>query len=317
MPYKKYLQQILPIDIITFGYMMLTAIYIFFGAGRLDKIFILLGYRLLFLAIIGMLIYFNTNSNNKIIRFWRHFYPLAFLLYFYPETDSINNYLFDDLDSLVANLEATIFGGQPSIWFSHFMPWKWFAEIMSFGYFSYFPMIFIFCIIIYKKSFENFSFVIFVICMTFFMYYSLFILFPVAGPQFYLTPPDNQLPDGYVFSSIMKFIQGVGERPTAAFPSSHVGVMTILLILTFKFRPKLLRWYLPLAMLLYFSTVYLKAHYVIDVIAGLLTVPTMYWISSNTYLLLTHGLSQEHKILTVFNRMRTSVLFLLQKSKRK
>jgi len=307
MPYKKFLQLLLPIDVITLGYIILTGFYIFIGAGNLDKLFILIGYRVLFIAIITMVIFVNSFSNIKFIRFFRSFYPLALLFYFYPETASINNFIFKDLDPLVANLEVTIFGGFPSVWFSQYMPWKWFSELMHFGYFSYFPLIFILCYSIYKKSFENFNFVIFVICMSFYMYYIFFILFPVAGPQYYLIPPDNQVTDGYLFRDILQFMQNVGEGPTGAFPSSHVGIITIVLFLAFKFRKPLLKWFIPISIILYFSTVYIKAHYVIDVIAGFLTVPTMYWISSHTYNLLFHGLGQHHKIQQFVERVSTSI----------
>lgn len=316
MPYKKYLQQLLPIDIITAGYIILTGIYIFLGSNKLDRYVILFVYNLLLLAVITILIVFNYYHNTKFTRFLRYFYPLGLLIYFYPETASINNFLFEDLDPIIANIETTIFGGYPSVWFSHYFPAKWFAEIMYFGYFSFFPLIFIFCYILFKKSFENFQSTIFVICMSFYMYYILFILFPVAGPQYFLTPPFNQLTDGYFFSDIVKYIQSVGEGPTGAFPSSHVGIMTIVIILAIKYRPKLLRWIIPISVILYLSTVYIKAHYVIDVMGGVLTVPIMYWISSITYTRLTIVLKQQNFIhIIVFKRIITSIKYLYHKTR--
>ena len=60
-----------------------------------------------------------------------------------------------------------------------------------------------------------------------------------------------------------------GERPTAAFPSSHVGVSTIVMLLAWKTGSRrLLYCLLPLYVLLCFSTVYIQAHYAIDVIGG-------------------------------------------------
>jgi membrane-associated phospholipid phosphatase len=61
-----------------------------------------------------------------------------------------------------------------------------------------------------------------------------------------------------------------GERPTAAFPSSHVGVATIVMWLAWETKNrKVLFTCLPFAVLLFFSTFYIQAHYAIDAIAGL------------------------------------------------
>ncbi len=304
MPYKKFIRLLTPIDIITLGYIILTGIYIILCSYNLDKYFINIEYRILFITIILMLIFVNSISSIRIVRFFRHFYPLALLLYLYPETASINNFLFIDLDSLVAKVETGLFGGYPSVLFSRFLPWKWFSEIMNFGYFSYFPLILIFCFIMFRKSFKNFSFTIFVICMSFYMYYFLFILFPVAGPQYYFVPPYNQIPDGYLFSYILKYIQHVGEGPTGAFPSSHIGIISILIWLIYKFRPTLLKWYIPVSILLCLSTVYIKAHYVVDVIAGFLSAPIMYWISSRTYYIIYFGLKKDFKIRVIFDNLK-------------
>jgi membrane-associated phospholipid phosphatase len=97
------------------------------------------------------------------------------------------------------------------------------------------------------------------------------------GPQFYFPTPDNCTPDTWPFRAAMRFLQDLAEKPTGAFPSSHVGITVICMILLYtqKMR-KLFRLLLPLAVLLATSTVYIKAHYLIDVAAGLLTAPFLY-----------------------------------------
>jgi membrane-associated phospholipid phosphatase len=126
----------------------------------------------------------------------------------------------------------------------------------------------------------------FIICTSFFIYYVVFILFPVAGPQYYFSPPVNKNPEAYLFSKIMHLINCLGERPTGAFPSSHVGLISIVLFLSFKYIPNLLKWYIPIAIFLFMSTVYIKAHYLVDVFAGFISAPIIYWISSKLYQLL-------------------------------
>ena len=74
--------------------------------------------------------------------------------------------------------------------------------------------------------------------------------------------------DGF-FYHMVDNAHAAGERPTAAFPSSHVGVTTILMILAWYSRNKILFYgMLPLFILMCFATVYIQAHYAIDVIGG-------------------------------------------------
>jgi membrane-associated phospholipid phosphatase len=317
MPLRKFVHHIYPIDIITFAYIILTGIYIILGAAALDHITSHLFIRLILLGGIGSLIFFNYSFQNKGIHFLRNFYPLALLGYFYPETDYLNNIIFPNLDPALSNLELTVFGGQPSVWFSHYLPWKWFNELMNLSYFSFYIFIFVLCYWVYNYKRKHFQETIFIVCMSFYMYYILFILFPVAGPQFFLTPPDNQLPDAYFFRDLVKWVDAFGERPTAAFPSSHVGIMVILTYLAYKYAPKLLKWMIPGGILLVLSTIYIKAHYAIDVIAGFLTVPTMYWVSKYTFQLLTHGISHEAHTLTLYQKLLTAFHQLRSKTMKK
>jgi membrane-associated phospholipid phosphatase len=309
MPGKKILRIIYPVDLITFAYILITGLFIVCSAFKLQNINSHIFARIAFVVVIASLIYFDyIYPSKKSIRFLRHFYPLAFLGYFYPETNYLNNIFFPNLDPWVANLEITIFGGHPSVWFSEYFPWKWFDDLMNFGYLSYYFLIFMVCFYVYKNVYHHFRYVIFMLCMSFYVYYIFFIIFPVAGPQFFLPPPDNQLPDAYIFRELVKLVHRIGEGPTAAFPSSHVGIMCVLWWLSAKYASKLMKWLIPVGILLVLSTVYIKAHYVIDVIAGFLSVPIIYWIGSHTYIFIIHAMAEELKIQFIYEKIKLVAL---------
>ena len=52
------------------------------------------------------------------------------------------------------------------------------------------------------------------------------------------------------FYNLVEGSQQVGERPTAAFPSSHVGISTILMIMAWRGSKKLFACLIPFYMLL-------------------------------------------------------------------
>lgn len=223
---------------------------------------------------------FKTPTFTNRIKWIYTFYPLLFLGFLYKETDYLNNLIFQhNLDYWFINLEKTIFGFQPSVDFSLLISSPLFAESMYFGYFAYYLLILAIPVVLFlKKGNQVAERSIFVIICSFLIYYLIFIIFPVSGPQFYLTDLPI-LPQGYIFGDAIRFIQNLGEAPTAAFPSSHVAMCLILIYIVYKEIPKLWMWLLPIAILLIFSTVYIRAHYAIDILAAFLTAPLAYLAS--------------------------------------
>ena len=147
----------------------------------------------------------------------------------------------------------------------------------------------------------------FIILSSFFIYYLIYMVLPVAGPQFYFPVigdeaaatgfyPEigyyfNQHPEitivqenkGGLFTELVCMAQSTGERPTAAFPSSHIGVATILLFLAFRAKKALFALLLPVYLLLCCATVYIKAHYLVDAIAGVVSGVLFYMLTSWMY----------------------------------
>jgi membrane-associated phospholipid phosphatase len=172
------------------------------------------------------------------------------------------------------------------------------------GYFFYYPMMLIVTVFYFIYKFEWFEKMSFVLVTSFFIYYLIYIFVPVAGPQFYFPAigfdnvskgifpaigdyfNNNQelLPGpGYqhgFFYSLVEGSQQVGERPTAAFPSSHVGISTILMIMAWRGSKKLFACLIPFYMLLCGATVYIQAHYVIDAIVGFFSAFLLYVVAT-------------------------------------
>jgi membrane-associated phospholipid phosphatase len=265
---------------ITFYYALLTAIYMLVLPGMVgDRLLPLLSARLVMLAALFFLQRIDTKRSPSIALI-RQLLPLSFVLYWYPETYYIDSCFFSNLDGFFTHLDGLLFGGQPSLAFCRMMPWPWFNELMNFAYLSFYFIIILTVQASYKTAKTEPCKAIFVLLFSFFSYYLLFIIFPVMGPQFYFSAPDNCTPDTWPFRAVMRFLQDWGEKPTGAFPSSHVGITAICMVLLYAQKMRKLFWLLlPLAVLLMASTVYIKAHYAIDALAGLLTVPLLYKIS--------------------------------------
>lgn len=231
----------------------------------------------------------------------RTIYPLTLLGYWYPDTFEFCQ-LFPNLDHVFAHADFALFGCQPSLEFARNVTSPVWSELFNMGYFSYYPLIVLtaFAPVFFRR--ELIGRTAFVILVSFLLYYLIYLFLPVAGPQYYFHAVDigtieqgnfpilgdyfrnhtelrpSTAPSGF-FMELVESTQASGERPTAAFPSSHVGMSTILLFLLFRVKKALFFGALPFYVFLCCATVYIEAHYLIDVFGGLLSAPLIYWLS--------------------------------------
>ena len=227
---------------------------------------------------------------------------MVFLSWWYPDTYELNRML-PNLDHMFAGCEQAVFGCQPALLFAQKVPWGWFSELMCMGYISYFPMMTILLIYYFFYRYNEFLKAAFVLLGAFFIFYVIFIFLPVTGPQFYylavgpekiaagvfpnlgdwfLTHSERMAVPGWTdgfFYHLLEMAHNAGERPTAAFPSSHVGITTVVMLLAHHAHcRKLVLGMLPFYILMCLSTVYILAHYAIDALTGLFTGVVLYFV---------------------------------------
>ncbi len=271
------------IDFVFFGFIVLTTLQILMVITDQEALMNILLPR--FVIVIGVvaLLYCNQKIKNRALNFLRNVYPILFSGFFYSETVHYNKPFFDDIDPFLIALEYQLFSSQPSIDFSSHFSSPLFSEMMYIGYFSFYLLIIGFTVYTYFKKTTLYDQSIFILCSSLYIYYYVFALVPAQGPQFFFEAPLNNLPKAYLFDKVMHFIQAVGEQPTGAFPSSHVGISLIILMISKDRAPQFFRIAWPFTILLILSTVYIKAHYVVDVLAAFLTAPLVLYLSKTVY----------------------------------
>lgn len=294
------------VESISLIYNALTSILILILYPRMDHPGIMLLERLGIVALTFVFIYIYHMYPCRLTAFLRMAVQMSLLAYWYPDTYEFNR-VFDNLDHIFASIEQSLFECQPSVEFSKRFPSIWFSEPLNMGYFFYYPMIFILVVYYFLKRYIEFEKVCFVLVTSFFIYYLFYLLVPVAGPQFYfpaigmdrvnscefihlgdyfnynvLLFPAPGYDHGF-FYNLVEISQEIGERPTAAFPSSHVAISTIVMIMSRHVSKKLSYILLPFYVLLCLATVYIQAHYLIDAIAGFLSAFVVYRVVTLMY----------------------------------
>ena len=247
--------------------------------------------RIIFVfAFIFSLVIKNKISNN-FFQLLQNILVFALMTFLYKETAMLNTLIFPKIDEFLSNLDQTIFNSQPSIEFSKHFNSLFFSELFYFGYFCYYLLPLVVFGVLYKflpQKIEEFGFIL---ITSFLLYYFIFIIIPAEGPQFYFTFPDNYIEAQGIFGKLVKLIQKNGEAPTAAFPSSHVGISWIVIFWLYQNLRKSVKYFLPFVILLMFSTVYIKAHYFVDVVAGFISAPIVFFLTFKFYKFLNQKLN--------------------------
>ncbi|MCM1078215.1 MAG: phosphatase PAP2 family protein [Bacteroidales bacterium] len=231
---------------------------------------------------------------------------MAMLPWWYTDTYELNRVL-PNLDHIFAAADQNLFGCQPALVFSEAMPWGIFSEPVYLGYYSYFYLILMVIMMYFMYRYEDFVKAVTIVLCSFFTYYIIFDLVPVTGPQYYyeaigmdnvrqgifpdvgsyfqqsreMTPPTGW--DGFCRSLVRSGAVHEGERATAAFPSSHIGISTVVGCLLARLCMKRGKWramyvFLPFFVFLCMATVYIRAHYLVDAIAGFFSGLLLYYI---------------------------------------
>ena len=298
---------LLAVEWVALGYLLLTVVIMAIQWDKLVNVEEMIKGRTLFVLVTLALWGVYRLFPCRLTMLMRIVVQMAFLGWWYPDTFELNRAL-PNLDHVFATAEQNIFGCQPALLFAQKVPWDWFSELMCMGYVSYFPLMAVLLLYYFFNRYNEFRLASFVLLCSFFVFYIVFILLPVTGPQFYyLAVGTDQIAagifpnigdwfnthldrmaapgcsDGF-FYYLLEVTHDAGERPTAAFPSSHVGVTTIVMLLALRTRSRRLIFsLLPFYILMCLSTVYILAHYAIDAIAGLVSGVVLYYVMMFVY----------------------------------
>lgn len=298
---KRPRKGLLALEWVAMTYLVLTLLIVFFTYTKAENPDAMIWGRIRIAVITAALWGVYRLIPCRLTLFIRVAVQLALLGWWYPDTYEINRML-PNLDHVFAGWEQDLFGCQPALLFHKALPWAFVSELMDMGYASYYPMIVTVVVFYFLFRYQEFERAAFVVLTSFFVYYVIFILVPVTGPTFYYKAVglsdiskgifpnvhdyfnycQDCLPSpGYakgVFYQLVEDAKAAGERPTAAFPSSHVGVSTVLMWLVWHTgNRRFLYILLPFYIFLCLATVYIQAHYAIDALAGLVSGTVLYF----------------------------------------
>jgi membrane-associated phospholipid phosphatase len=187
-----------------------------------------------------------------------------------------------DIHGFLAELDRQLFGVIPCVWAQQFItPAR--TEVMSFLYLNFFwiapstPLL-----LLLRRRLPEFRAAIMGVLVCFYFGYFLYVLLPAAPPRLVLPYEFTRNLQGYPSLMSNLSAQAFSLLPVdsrAAFPSLHAAVSLVALIHSWRYlRP----WFwvlLPFSVGLWASTIYLRHHFAVDLIAGWTLAPLAVWVA--------------------------------------
>jgi len=244
---------------------------------------VLVGCNVLFICLIPVLAIKAKGTRSRLISYIRDWYSVPMILYVFKETYLMVHPIHpQDYDWLLISIDRWIFGGDPTRWLSTFAH-PFVTEILQLSYASYYLILLsVFFELSFEKRHTEFFLGSFLVVYGFYLSYVGYFLLPAVGPRFTLydfNSLNSSLPGVWATNALRDFVNA-GESiprnvPNAvdfaqrdAFPSGHTQLTLTIMYISFSNHLKS-RWIILVAgSLLIISTVYLRYHYAVDVIAG-------------------------------------------------
>jgi membrane-associated phospholipid phosphatase len=220
---------------------------------------------------LAVVLAFTRWPGIKLIRWVHDFAPLFFILFIFDSLGNMIQYLRPDIDPVLIRMDHWLFGVHPTLWLQRWiMPWL--TDLLSLAYSTYYFLAVVFILVIYNREQKRgLPESIFIFVLGYYLSYIGYLLFPAIGPRFTMTELYTVPLDGGVITDFLRdTINNLEHNKRDCMPSGHTEIALITLGLAFRYSRKLFYIYLPMVAGLILSTVYLRYHYVVDVLAGAL-----------------------------------------------
>lgn len=240
-------------------------------------------------VLISIVVYFVASidrfgNSGKHFRLFRRLYTVLIVFFIYSQAQVyirvINPALYDEY---LIGWDRFIFGTDPTHYISKFTN-PVLTEFFQFAYFTFFFMPVLLALELYlTKRDEEFDNLVGIIVFSFFFSYLMYFFMPAIGPRFtlheYHTIGD-EMPGLLLTDFFRQFIDSGGGIPHGianpelfvnrdCMPSGHTWITLVNIYMAYKYKAKT-RWiFYILGFSLIISTIYLRYHYVVDVMAGM------------------------------------------------
>lgn len=222
-----------------------------------------------------------TARGSRLPAFLSAFFPVVPVVGIYDSLHFIPELNPADRDAVLIRIDGALLGGVPSLWLEP-LSTPWLTEVLQLAYFVYYVLPLILLGILHRprpRSANNlrrtgsqeqaFDLCMVALLLSHYLAFIGYMAVPALGPRFALASLyRTELTGLLVAEPIRDLLNALEGIKRDAFPSGHTSAALISLHYAFRFTPRLARYALPAVALMVLSTLYLRYHYAVDILAG-------------------------------------------------
>jgi len=264
------MRRIAPVLALSFLSLAGLTLLVFFFRGQIPLWRALL---LRYAILIGLLFVLRMYSDRKTLgrkgALFYHFSPILFIALIYDSLGDFIQYLHRDIDPLLIRIDFVTFGVHPTVWMERWIV-PWLTDIMSLAYVSYYFIPVTLIVVLYGRDrMAEFEMSVFVLTFGYYLSFVGYILFPAIGPRFTLVHLQTVPLEGSLFTDLVRDgLNALEHNKRDCMPSGHTQIVLMVLYLAHRYERLLFYIFLPVICGLILSTLYLRYHYVVDLLAG-------------------------------------------------
>jgi membrane-associated phospholipid phosphatase len=264
------MKRIAPTQGLTFFFLMGLVILTIVFHGQIPRWHSLL---LRYAILLGLLFVLKLSWDRKAMgeagSFFHYFSPILFVIVIYESLGDLIQHLQADIDPRLIQIDFSIFGVQPTLWTQRWIV-PWLTDILSLAYLSYYFLPVVLIVVLYLKGRTvELDRSIFVLTFGYYVSFIGYILFPAVGPRYAITHLYSvPLEGSFITDFVRDTLNALEHNKRDCMPSGHTQIVLIVLYLAHRYERVLFYLFVPIVCGLVLSTVYLRYHYVIDLMAG-------------------------------------------------
>lgn len=189
-----------------------------------------------------------------------------------------------DIDYILIRLDYWIFNNYPGLVVERIEN-PFLTEVLQIAYLSYYFLpITLGVLLKIKRDEKGFDKSLFMILLCFYLSYIGYILFPALGPRYSMNHLySGELEGLFLFDHIQRILNHLEGIKRDAFPSGHTAIALTVLVLAYHYHRGFFYVTLPVVVMLVFSTIYCRYHYVVDVLGGIVLAILTFLIGQWVY----------------------------------
>ena len=254
-------------DFVTMIYQIIVMFVILLNFRAVHNALLFIIYHTL---VIIFLWWLALTDNTPLFKWLKNWNPIILVPINFSELRYVvHNVHPKDFDNLLIQIDYRIFGFHPTVWMEKWAN-PWLTEYLQIIYATFYFLPIILAIYLHKKNqIEQFRYFIFVIVLAYYLSYLGYFTVPALGPRFTLDHLQTNPVTGIWIADILKnTLNRLESIQRDAFPSGHTAITLLTMIYARKYYKTYFWVLMVVGTSLVFSTVYLRYHYVIDVLAG-------------------------------------------------